>query len=270
VQSFQPALLEALGRQHTREQVFRAYERVRAAGFASVNLDLMFALPGQADEAWESDLAQALALAPDHLSTYCLTFEEDTRLWLKLSQGKVKREVEREARLYEATWARLEEAGYAQYEISNFARPGHVCRHNLNTWRMQSWVGLGPSAASQHAGWRGTNLADLDGWQVAVAAGRRATEDQVELSPALLVEDALIFGLRMNAGVDVAQLRRRFPSAPWAEVADLLVRLAEAGWLERASELSVGTEVWRLTAAGRLLADAVGGELLAALSGVAV
>src|SRR5262249_18696508 len=107
VQSFRPGLLDALGRQHTREQIFRPYERVRAAGFASVNLDLMFALPGQTAEEWESDVAAAAALGPDHLSTYCLTFEEDTKLWVKLAQGRVKLDPEREAALYEATWRQL-------------------------------------------------------------------------------------------------------------------------------------------------------------------
>jgi oxygen-independent coproporphyrinogen-3 oxidase len=117
VQSFQPALLDALGRQHSREQVFRAYERVRAAEFRSVNIDLMFALPGQTAEEWAGDVRQAVALAPDHLSTYCLTFEEDTKLWVKLSQGRVKLDPEHEAKLYEATWAQLGEAGFAQYEV---------------------------------------------------------------------------------------------------------------------------------------------------------
>jgi oxygen-independent coproporphyrinogen III oxidase len=124
-QSFQPALLDALGRQHTREQIFRAYDRVRAVGFASVNLDLMFALPGQDETAWLRDLDEAMALAPDHLSTYCLTFEEDTKMWVKLSQGRVKLDPEREARLYATTWDRLAMSGYEQYEVSNFARPGH-------------------------------------------------------------------------------------------------------------------------------------------------
>ena len=124
VQSFRPALLDALGRAHTREQVYRAYERVRAAGFASVNLDLMFALPGQTAAEWDADIDEAVALGPDHISTYCLTFEEDTALWVKLSQGRVRLDPENEARMYERTWERLGAAGYAQYEVSNFARPG--------------------------------------------------------------------------------------------------------------------------------------------------
>ena len=180
VQSLRPDLLDALGRQHTREQALRAYALGREAGFPSVSLDLMFALPGQTEKEWLDDLAEAIALGPDHISTYCLTFEEDTALWVKLSQGKVKRSEDREAELYLSTWKCLAEAGYGQYEVSNFARPGHACRHNLNTWRMHEWIGLGPSAASQHAGLRGTNISDLRVWRGGggrggrVEAGRRA------------------------------------------------------------------------------------------------
>lgn len=260
VQSFQSALLDALGRQHSREQIFRAYERVRAAGFASVNVDLMFALPGQTEAEWTGDLREALALEPDHISTYCLTFEEDTALWVKLSQGRVKLDVENEARLYEATWMQLAAAGYAQYEVSNFARPGHVCRHNLNTWRMHEWIGLGPSAASQYGGLRGANIADLDQWLANVAQGRRVTEDRVALTAALLAEDVVIFGLRMNEGVDLAPWRQRAPDAPWAEVDALMARLADAGLA-----LREGTVV-RLTDRGRLLADAVGAEAMEAFT----
>jgi oxygen-independent coproporphyrinogen III oxidase len=258
VQSFRPELLDALGRQHTREQVFRAYERVRAAGFQSVNLDLMFALPGQTAAEWASDVREAVALAPDHLSTYCLTFEEDTKLWVKLSQGRVKLDPEREVELYEATWAQLADSGFAQYEISNFARPGHACLHNLNTWRMHEWVGLGPSAASQQSGWRGGNVADLDRWLADVERGERVTTDRVAVTPSLLAEDALIFGLRMNAGVDLAPWRRRAPEAPWPVVEDTLATLAAGELLVREGDIV------RLTHRGRLVADAVGGEIMAA------
>ena len=258
VQSFQPALLDGLGRQHTLPQIYRAYDRVRAANFPSVNLDLMFALPGQTEAEWAADVREAVRLAPDHLSTYCLTFEEDTALWIKLSQGRVKLDPEHEARLYETTWAQLAAAGYGQYEVSNFAHAGHACRHNLNTWHMHEWVGLGPSAASQQAGWRGGNIADLDQWLAKVARGERVTEDRVAATPVLLAEDALIFGLRMNAGVDVAAWRARSPEAPWHEVEALLDRLAENGLAIRE-----GTRV-RLTDRGRLLADSVGAEIMEA------
>lgn len=260
VQSFRPELLDALGRQHTRERIFRAYDRVRQAGFASVNLDLIFAIPGQSQEMWLADVREALALQPDHLSTYCLTFEEDTALWVKLSKGKVKLDRELEAVLYEKTWETLEGAGYSQYEISNFARPGHACKHNVNTWRMHGWVGLGPSAASQHAGWRGTNVADLAEWEKLLTDGLRATDDRVALTPQLLVEDALIFGLRMNEGVDLAALRRRLPEAPWPQVDQV------AGQLVADELATLKDSRLQLTLRGRLLADAIGSEIMGAFA----
>ncbi|MEY4487821.1 MAG: hypothetical protein RIQ79_329 [Verrucomicrobiota bacterium] len=260
VQSFSPDLLDALGRQHTREQILRAYDRVRAAEFASVNLDLMFALPGQDLTAWELDLQTAINLAPDHLSTYCLTFEEDTKLWIKLSKGQVKLDPEHEARLYERTWDILEGAGYSQYEVSNFARRDHACVHNLNTWRMHEWVGIGPSAAGQHDGLRGANTADLDKWMHGIACGERMTEDRVRLTSGLLVEDAMVFGLRMNAGVDLHALKARFPAAGWDDLDRTLWRLTEQGLIER------NDAVVKLSRRGRLLADSVGSELVGVLS----
>jgi oxygen-independent coproporphyrinogen-3 oxidase len=258
VQSFRPALLDALGRAHTREQVLRAYERIRVAGFRSVNLDLMFALPGQSAAEWDADIDEAVSLAPDHVSTYCLTFEEDTALWVKLSQGRMRLDPENEARMYERTWERLGAHGYGQYEVSNFARPGHACRHNVNTWRMGEWAGLGPSAASQWGGFRGTNVADLARWAELVSAGERMTEDRSILSASLLAEDALVFGLRMNEGVDLAPLRRQAPDAPWERVEALVARLGAEG-LAAAEASRV-----RLTPRGRLLADSVGSEMMAA------
>jgi oxygen-independent coproporphyrinogen-3 oxidase len=257
VQSLQPELLAALGRRHTKEQALRAYELVRAAGFASVNLDLIFAVPGQDAAGWRRDLAAAVALAPDHISTYCLTFEEDTALFVKLSEGKVKLDVEKEAAFYEATWDELGAAGFAQYEISNYARPGHACRHNLNTWAMQEWLGFGPSGASQHAGWRYQNPPDLAAWRADLGAGKRGTMDRTALTPELMAADTLIFGLRCNAGVDLAAAQRRFPTVNWAAYRALAARLVEEGLAEWGAP-----EVLRLTRRGRLLADSVGTAVL--------
>ena len=258
VQSFQPGLLEALGRRHSRRQALRAYDAVRATGFASVNLDLIFAIPGQTLDGWRDDLDEVLKLEPDHVSTYCLTFEEDTALFVKLSQGRLPPDADKEAAFYTEAWERLDAAGYAQYEISNFARPGHQCRHNLNTWRMEEWIGLGPSAASQYGGWRGANVPDLARWRADLDQGRRARTDRVELTSRVMAEDSLIFGLRMNEGVDLPVLRARFPDAPWGQIDALAVRLTEEG-------LAVmGDGRLRLTLRGRLVADSVGGEILAA------
>jgi oxygen-independent coproporphyrinogen-3 oxidase len=123
---------------------------------------------------------------------------------------------------------------------------------------MHEWIGLGPSAASQHAGWRGANVSDLSGWLEHLAAGRRMTEDRVALSPVQLLEDALIFGLRMNAGVDLTVWRTRCPEAPWAGIEAVVQRLAEGGLA-----IADGDRV-RLTTRGRLLADSVGLEVMEA------
>jgi oxygen-independent coproporphyrinogen-3 oxidase len=258
VQSFRPALLDALGRAHSREQVYRAYELIREADFPSVNVDLMFALPGQSAAEWDADIDEAVALAPDHISTYCLTFEEDTALWIKLSEGRVRLDPENEARMYERTWERLAAAGYAQYEVSNFSKPGHACVHNLNTWRMGEWAGLGPSAASQQGNLRGSNVASLPEWSAHIVRGERVTEDRTDLTPALLAEDALVFGLRMNEGVDISKVQASCPDAPWDKVEVFLGRLVEEGLATRDADRV------RLTSKGRLLADQVGSEVMAA------
>ena len=263
VQSFDENLLDALGRQHTPAQIHRAYDLIRAKGFISVNLDLMFALPGQTEVQWRADLDEALRLAPDHLSTYCLTFEEDTALWIKLSQGKVKLDADKEALFYQHTWDYLATKGYAQYEVSNFARPKHTCTHNLNTWGMHEWVGLGPSAATQHDGLRSANPSDLGLWLADIAAGRRAATDRVTLTHELLAADSVIFGLRMNEGVSLPRLRRRFPTPQWAGLEDLLPRLLFDGLLTATVEGRIS-----LTPRGRLIADAIGTEVMAAFESV--
>lgn len=256
VQSLEPVMLDALGRRHTREQALRAYGLVRDAGFDNVNLDLIFAIPGQDLAAWRRDLAAVVALGPEHISTYCLTFEEDTALFVKLSQGKVTLDPAREAEFYETARADLGAAGFAQYEISNFARPGRASRHNLNTWAMRNWLGFGPSAASQFGGWRGSNPADLAAWEADVAAGRRSTCERIALHDGLLAVDSVVFGLRCNRGVDLAVLRTRFPGGRWDAIGAAADRLVGEG-------LAI-LEGGRLTLTdrGRLLADGVGAEFI--------
>jgi oxygen-independent coproporphyrinogen-3 oxidase len=226
---------------------------LRAAGFDNLNIDMMFALPGQSFEQWETDLREAIATGPEHISTYCLTFEEDTPLWLRLSKGlTTKRGEEDEALFYERTWEILGGAGLAQYEVSNFARPGRECVHNLNTWRMQEWLGAGPSASSQFAGRRWTNVASLDEWLDGLDNGTPALTDVVELDEQILATDALVFGLRMTAGVNLAELERRFPTYDWTSARALIQNLCG----EDLAELN--GETLRLTPKGRLLTDQIG------------
>ena len=258
IQSLDEKLLEALGRQHSRKQILKAYDLVRSVGFQSVNLDLIFAIPGQSEDSWRRDVRETLALEPDHLSTYCLTFEEDTALYIKLQQGKVSLDPERERRFYYAIWEEAARAGFLQYEISNYSKPGHRCLHNVNTWRMEEWLGLGPSAASQFRGTRHSNTSDLLRWQEGIERGERGLADRVELTPDLLLEDALIFGLRMNDGVDLTEVQRRFGVEPGGQTLAMLGRLIDEGQAEREGS------VVRLTEEGRLVADAVGEALLGA------
>ena len=256
VQSFDDATLDALGRRHSPKQIMEAWELIEAAGFTSRNLDLIFAIPGQDEKRWTDDLHRAISLKPDHLSTYCLTFEEDTAMFVKLSQGKVKIDRELEAFLYRRTWETLEENGYAQYETSNFARAGHACRHNLITWEMGDWIGYGPSASSQWGHLRWTNPANLDQWLTGIEAGQPAREQVKALSCQDLLCDALVFGLRLNAGVDPFALAARFETPLPQGVRDLFADLVEEGLMELAGSN------FRLTGEGRMRADAVGVAIL--------
>lgn len=256
IQSLNDASLESLGRQHSRKQVLTAYDRVRAAGFESVNLDLIFAIPGQSREQWQDDLREAALLEPDHLSTYCLTFEEDTALFVRLSEGKVSIDEMKEVDFFRISWEEMARAGFEQYEISNYAKPGHACLHNCHTWRMGEWIGVGPSAASQEGGERYSNPSDLKLWLSDLDSGWRGASDRSSLGQGVLFEDSLIFGLRMNAGVNLQALQNRYALPLPDSVESIFRRLELEGRLER-----VGSQLC-LTAEGRMVADAVGEELL--------
>lgn len=257
VQSFDATLLESLGRLHRPNQIYAAWERIREAGFANTNLDLMFALPNQSIEQWEAAIREAAALGPTHISTYCLTFEEDTALYAKLAKGKIKICEERELLFYERGWDLLKELKYRQYEISNFARNGAECIHNVNTWNMAEWIGCGPSAASQFGGERYRRPASLDEWAIGMVSNQPPKVDQVWLDTSMLLVDAVVFGLRMNAGIDLDVLETRFRAPQLASRIDLLLdRLSGEGLLVRE-----GSRI-RLTHQGRLVCDAIGAMIL--------
>ena len=256
VQSFDDGLLDKLGRQHSRKQVLKAYDMIRGFDFDSVNLDLIFAIPGQDEARLKADIRAAADLEPDHLSTYCLTFEEDTAMFVQLSEGKVSIDRELESRLYRTSWETMADLGYEQYEISNYARPGKRCAHNVNTWKMDQWIGLGPSAASQFRARRYSNVPDLAKWLEARDGPESGRVDETDLTPKLLLEDSLIFGLRMNDGVDVEGLEARFGQTLTENQRACFAVLEAEGKLERS-----GTCI-RLTDEGRMIADAIGSELM--------
>jgi oxygen-independent coproporphyrinogen-3 oxidase len=259
VQSFDAKLLESLGRLHRPKQIYKAWELIQAAQFPQVNLDLMFALPNQTLGGWEADLREAARLGPDHLSTYCLTFEEDTALYVKLSEGKVQMDEARELSFYERGWSLLEELGYQQYEVSNFAREvtSH-CSHNLNTWRMYEWIGCGPSAASQFGRERYQRTANLQLWIEGMQDSPiAAREELTQLDDRMLFFDAVIFGLRMNRGIDWCELQRRFPSAGPLDSLEALLQQFVGEGLVRCQ-----AQQYTLSPKGRLLADGIGSACL--------
>ena len=255
VQSFDPATLEEMGRLHSVNQIHRAYDWIQSEGFEQVNLDLIIAFPGQNEDHLLKDLEHALALKPDHLSTYCLTFEEDTQLYAKLQKGEYKIDPEKEADLYTSVWNYLEKQGYSQYEVSNFAKPGCQSIHNLNTWKMHEWIGLGPSASSQFGGKRWTQNPDFEKWEHGIAKAQPTCIDESTLTIEDLANDILIFGLRTIEGVSLKDLGQRtgMDLGAYLPVLNQLVEEELADW---------HGDTIRLNLNGRLKADAIGVEIL--------
>ena len=213
VQSFDEQLLERLGRIHTREQVFKSYEILRNAGFDNLNLDLMFAIPGQTMETWRATMDEAIALAPEHLSCYEVIYEEDTPLYAQLQARQFDVDEELACAMYDALIDRAAQAGYRQYEVANFARnagtngdiPSFACRHNINYWRGGFYYAVGPSASgyepdSRGIGVRTRNWANTQMYCELVEKGQRPFESRETLPPLSRAAEVAAFGLRMNAG----------------------------------------------------------------------
>ena len=148
VQSWDDELLKLLGREHNGRQAEESFRILRAAGLTNINIDLMFGLPGQTIEQWRLTLQKTIALQPDHISAYCLTYEEDTEFFLRYACDEFRQDPDMDAEFFEMAMAMLEDAGYEHYEISNYARPGFASVHNRAYWLGKDYLGLGPSAVS--------------------------------------------------------------------------------------------------------------------------
>lgn len=243
VQSWEPGLLLTLGRVHSAEQARRSYAILREAGFANVNLDLIFGIPGQTPAQWERTLRATVALEPEHISAYNLTYEEDTDFFARFSRGEFTQDSEADADLFEFTADFLSAAGYPPYEISNFARPGRECRHNLAYWRGADYLGLGPSAFSTMGERRWANVRDTAAYNERIARGELA-EDFVEAVPREMRRaEAIAFGLRTREGVPAEWLAGQAPAVEEHTALGLMEALAG--------------ERLALTRRGRLLADTV-------------
>jgi len=210
IQSFHDAHLGALTRIHTSGEALKAVSAARAAGFPNISLDLIFALPGETTEEWESDLERAVSLAPEHISAYSLIVEEGTPLARMVEEGSVRTAPEEtEARMYEATMARLASAGYEHYEVSSYARPGFRSRHNMNYWNHSNYLGMGPSAHSFWSTRRWWNLRSIPAYSDALARGALPLAGGEDLTRGQLLAEAIMLGLRSD-GIDLEALIRRF------------------------------------------------------------
>jgi oxygen-independent coproporphyrinogen-3 oxidase len=274
VQSLDTALLERLGRIHTREMVFKSFDILRKAGFENVNLDLMFAIPGQTLDVWRDTLAEAMALGSEHLSCYEVIYEEDTALYAQLKAGEFEVNEDLACGMYEELVERAGRAGYLRYEIANFSRakrlenpgdgeatqspacgpetglPPLACLHNVNYWRGGDFYGLGPSATSYIRGVRTRNWANTQLYCEQLERGRRAIESRETLLPLARAGETAAFGLRMVAGwpfEDFRQVTGRDLQKEWA--ADM-AHLAQRGWGR------LTPDGFRLTPQGLRFADA--------------
>lgn len=245
VQSWDPGLLETLGRVHSAAQAERSYAILREAGFTNINLDLIFGIPGQTREQWRDSLARTIALGPEHISAYCLTYEEDTEYFLRLKRGMYHPDPDLDADLFEMTMDTLEEAGFVHYEISNHARPGRDCRHNLAYWTGADYLGLGPSAFSTESERRWKNVSDTSDYVRRVTEQADTWDFLENVPPETRRAEQIAFGLRTNRGV------RREWIAP-----ETLAEFADRGFLVP------GGEGWLLTRKGRLVADELAERLL--------
>ncbi len=256
-QSFDDAELKAANTPHTTQEIVQAVGAARRAGFANLNLDLIYGLPGQSPTRWLANLDAAIALAPEHLAFYGLTIEEGTQLHREVERGQlILPDEDALADMYQEGRDRLKAAGYFQYEVSNFARPGHICRHNLGYWTDREWLGLGPSAHSYPDGARFSAVASLEEYHRLVSAGVPPIAEREVGTPDLRLREAVAFGLRTVAGVACASLRERYCLDPIERFREQIERLVRGGWVV------LEGEVLRASDDGLLLADELAIALL--------
>lgn len=248
VQAWDAATLSTLGRDHAPDEGRAAYAVLREVGVPSVNVDLMFSIPGQSLATWAATVDEMIALGPDHVSAYNLNYEEDTEFFDRLARGEFRTDEEKDASYFLLADERFTAAGFEHYEVSNYARPGHRSRHNQAYWEGADYVGLGPGAFSTVAGRRWKNVADTRSY-VALALAGEPLEREVEV---LTVDDLrrerIALLLRTSAGVPLAVL------GPTGEVK--IGSLVEAGLAHPPAGGRLA-----LTPQGRLVADSVAVEL---------
>lgn len=247
VQSWDDQLLKILGREHNARQAEESFRILRDAGFSNINIDLMFGLPGQTAEQWEATLEKTIQLRPEHISAYCLTYEEDTEFFLRHARGELHSNTDLEAELFESAMSTLEAAGYEHYEISNYAQPGYASIHNRAYWAGEDYLGIGPSAFSTFGLRRWQNIPNYREYADHVLSDRPPIGAIEELSTQMKSTEKIALSLRTREGISADMLVGQSAKT------DEFVRL---GLLER----STGNFV--LTRAGKSVADSVAEALV--------
>jgi len=251
-QSFDAELLKVLGRIHSPEEITQAVHKVRRAGFTSINLDFMFGLPDQTMRHWRETLDEALALRPEHLSLYSLIIEEGTPFYTWAHEGRITPGDEDVcADMYEYADERLQAEGYENYEISNWALPGHACRHNLTYWQNLPYLGMGAGAHSCFGGRRFSNVLEPLEYIRLLRTRQRPEAESEIIGHTQEMSETAILALRTAMGLHLPTFEQRFGESFTQFVGNRLELVEEAGLLERQSG-------WlRLSKRGRLLGNEV-------------
>jgi oxygen-independent coproporphyrinogen-3 oxidase len=256
VQSFDSGVLRVLERVHTERDIEQAVAAVKSR-IENVALDLIFGVPGQTIEVWKSTLEKALQRGPRHISTYGLTFEKGTTFWSRRQKGSLSQmddQIERE--MYTLAMDRLAAGGFEHYEISNFAKPDHRCRHNETYWKALPYFGFGPGAARYLAGRRETNHRSVFTWLKRIAAGQSPVADFEELSGEDRARESIMLGLRTTAGIERGEFKLRHGFELDALIGQVLRERVAAGHM-----IDDGKRV-RLTREGRFFSDSIVVEVL--------
>ena len=259
VQSFWDDELRYLGRAHSAATAGAAFDAARGAGFDNINLDFIYGFAGHSAARWRATLARALALGPEHLSAYALTIEDGTAFGTAVATGAmVAPDEDEQQRLWQ--WHRdfLGDHGFNPYEISNFARPGRACRHNLGYWSQEEYIGVGPGAHSYFDRRRFANITDIARYVDTALAGENTVAEDEAVPSELALREAVILGLRMERGIHLDELARRFNRPLPVGIVQRLERLAQ-------DRLAIfNPPRVRLSPAGLALCDGIAVELLAA------
>ena len=247
--------LQAVHRPHTYRQVVDAVTAVRRAKITNLNLDLIYGLPGQTEESWHKTVEKALILNPEHLSCYGLTVEEGTPLAQRVARGEQLPDEDQQAALYLWTVKRLAEAGYEQYEISNFAKRGYQSRHNMKYWMGHPYMGLGAAAHSDFGGRRYSFLSDLDQYIDHMLQGDAVVDESEQITRRERGSEYLMLRMRTVHGIEEWEYRREY-MMNFEPIAAKLAEFEQHGWARRRGRR------WQFTPEGFLLSNQLIGQLL--------